>query len=118
MLATFTFWDVMWSMIVFFAWIIYITWVIMCLIDNFRRHDHSGGAKAGWLLFILFVPLIGAIVYTISRPAEAADYGYESASSGRTSTADELARLSELRAQGAISDAEYEDLKKRTIAAT
>jgi hypothetical protein len=122
MVGAYTFWDVLWTMIVFFAWIMFITWVIMLLIDNFRRRDHSGWAKAGWAIFIIFLPILGAIVYTIARPDSAGDYGYEPdvtyASSAPRSTADELARLNELRAEGAISDAEFEDLKKRTIAAT
>lgn len=122
MLGAYTFWDVMWTMIVFFAWILFITWVIMLLIDNFRRKDHGGGAKAGWALFLIFFPIVGAIVYTIARPADAGDYGYEAggsyAASAPPSTASELARLNELRTEGAISDAEYEDLKARTIAAS
>ena len=122
MLAAYTFWDVMWTMIVFFAWIMFDTWVIMILIDNFRRRDHSGGAKAGWAIFIIFLPILGAIVYTVSRPDTAGDYGYEPsgsyAPSNPQSTAAELGRLNELRAEGAITDAEFEDLKKRTIAAT
>jgi hypothetical protein len=117
MLGAYTFWDAIWTMIVFFAWIMFITWVILLMIDNFRRKDHSGWAKALWALFIIFLPIIGAFTYTIARPNTAGDYydtGYES--SGSSSTADELARLNELRTQGAISDAEYEDLKARTIA--
>ena len=50
---------------------IWVAFVVYILIDNFRRHDHSGWAKAGWLLFIMFVPLIGAIAYMIARPATA-----------------------------------------------
>jgi len=116
MLGAYTFWDAIWTMIIFFAWIMFITWVILLMIDNFRRKDHGGGAKALWFLFIIFFPIVGAIVYTIARPA-AADYGETiSAASGPSSTADELSRLNELRTQGAISDAEYEDLKARTIA--
>jgi hypothetical protein len=112
----------MWTMIVFFAWVMFIVWVIMLMIDNFRRKDHGGLAKAGWALFIIFAPILGAIVYTIARPSDA-DYGTESGGYGYTpaaptSTTEELARLNELRSQGAISDAEYEDLKARTIAAS
>jgi phospholipase D-like protein/putative oligomerization/nucleic acid binding protein len=122
MLAAYTFWDVIWTMIVFFAWIMFITWVILILIDNFRRRDHSGAAKAGWAIFIIFLPIVGAVVYTIMRPDTAGDYGYEPsvtyAPSSSQSAAAELGRLSELRAQGAITDAEFEDLKKRTIAAS
>jgi hypothetical protein len=122
MLGVYTFWDAMWTMIVFFAWIMFITWVIMLMIDNFRRRDHSGWAKAGWALFIIFAPILGAFVYTIARPDTAGDYGTESgyayAPRETTSTASELARLNELRTDGAISDAEFEDLKARTIAAS
>jgi hypothetical protein len=115
MLGAYTFWDAIWTMIIFFAWIMFITWVILLMIDNFRRKDHGGGAKALWFLLIIFFPIVGAIVYTIARPATA-DYGESgSVASGSGSTADELARLNELRTQGAISDAEYEDLKARTI---
>jgi hypothetical protein len=40
------------------------------MIDNFRRHDHSGWAKAGWTLLVIFVPLIGVLVYMIARPKD------------------------------------------------
>ncbi len=122
LLGAYTFWDAMWTMIVFFAWIMFITWVIMLMIDNFRRTDHSGWAKAGWALFIIFLPIIGAFTYTIARPDTAGDYGTVEAGYGYApapaSTASELARLNELRTEGAISDAEFEDLKARTIAAS
>jgi hypothetical protein len=62
--------DVMWTMLVFFGWVIWISLVIMILIDNFRRPDHSGWAKAGWLLFVIFVPLIGVLTYIIVRPPD------------------------------------------------
>jgi hypothetical protein len=120
-LGAYTFWDGIWTMFIFFAWILFITWVIMLLIDNFRRKDHGGGAKALWALFLIFFPIVGAFTYTIVRPHDAGDYGYEPggsyAPSTPNSTASELARLNELRTEGAISDAEYEDLKARTIAA-
>jgi Phospholipase_D-nuclease N-terminal len=118
MLAAYTFWDAIWTMIVFFAWIMFITWVILLMIDNFRRTDQSGWAKAGWALLIIFLPVIGAFAYTIARPSTAGDYSYDAGYGpvAATSTADELARLNQLRTEGAITDAEYEDLKARTIA--
>jgi phospholipase D-like protein len=60
--------DVMWTMFAFFAWVLWISIVIMTLADNFRRPDLSGAAKAGWLLLIVFVPLIGVLAYTATRP--------------------------------------------------
>jgi hypothetical protein len=119
LVGVYTFWDAIWTMIIFFAWIMFITWVVLLLVDNFRRRDHTGWAKAGWALFIIFLPIIGAFTYTIARPDTAGDY-YESGMSYApgppASVASELARLNELRSEGAISDAEFEDLKARTIA--
>jgi hypothetical protein len=121
-LGAYTFWDAIWTMVIFFAWIMFITWVIMLMIDNFRRKDHSGWSKALWALFIIFFPIVGAFTYTIARPNTAGDYAYDSgygyAPSEPTSMAAELSRLNDLRTEGAISDAEFEDLKARTIAAS
>jgi hypothetical protein len=122
MLAVYTFWDVIWTMIIFFAWVIYLVWVVMLMIDNFRRTDHAGWAKAGWFIFMIFLPIIGPFTYTLARPA-AADYGSESSDyytgpSASYSPAGELARLNELRTEGAITDAEYENLKQRTLSAS
>jgi len=61
----------MWTMLVFFAWVIWVSLVVMVLLDNFRRHDHSGLAKAGWTVFIIFVPLFGVLLYMITRSSEA-----------------------------------------------
>jgi len=69
--SDYPFLDVMWTMLVFFGWVIWISLVIMILIDNFRRPDQSGWAKAGWLLFVIFVRLIGVLTYIIGRPPEA-----------------------------------------------
>ena len=122
LVGAYTFWDAMWTMIVFFAWLMFFWWVVMLLVDNFRRKDHGGLAKAGWAIFIIFLPIIGAVSYTIARPdVDVADYGYSYGAPPQqyvkqTSTADELARLNELRTEGAISDAEFEELKRKTIA--
>ena len=69
MLASdYPFLDIMWTMFIFFAWLIWISLLVMVLADNFRRDDHSGWAKAGWTLFVIFLPLIGVLVYMIARP--------------------------------------------------
>lgn len=68
--ADYPFLEVMWSMFIFFALVMVVGFVIMCLIDNFKRHDHSGWAKAGWTLFLIVVPLFGALIYQIARPKE------------------------------------------------
>ena len=68
--ADYPFLDVVWTMFIFFAWVIFIYLLILVLADNFRRSDHSGWAKAGWTLFVIFVPLLGVLVYMIARPTE------------------------------------------------
>ncbi len=45
--------------------------IIWAFIDNFRRHDHSGWAKAGWAFLILIIPFFGMLIYVIARPADA-----------------------------------------------
>ena len=62
--------DIMWTMFIFFAWVMWVSVVIMVLVDNFRRADHSGVSKAGWTMLIIFVPLIGVLSYMIARPSE------------------------------------------------
>ena len=67
--ADFPFLDVMWTMFIFFAWVIWIYLLIMVFADVFRRHDLTGWAKSGWTLFVIVLPLIGVLVYMIARPA-------------------------------------------------
>lgn len=61
------FWTVLWAAFVFSIFFA----VIWAFVDNFRRRDHGGWAKAGWALFILIVPLFGMFVYLIARPVSA-----------------------------------------------
>ena len=67
---SYPFLSIMWTMFIFFAWVIWIWLLIMILADNFRRPDHSGWAKAGWTLFVIFLPLIGVLVYMIRAPRQ------------------------------------------------
>jgi len=68
--SDYPFLDIMWTMFIFFAWVIWIWLLILVLSDNFRRRDHSGAAKAFWTLFVIFLPLLGVLVYMIARPPE------------------------------------------------
>jgi Phospholipase_D-nuclease N-terminal len=62
--------NIFWTMMIFFAWVIWIWLLILVLSDNFKRRDHSGLAKVGWTLLVIFLPLIGVLVYMAARPAE------------------------------------------------
>ena len=66
--ADYPFQDVFWTMMIFFGWIIWLAVLFMVLADNFRRSDHAGRAKAGWTLFVIFVPVVGVLFYVVTRP--------------------------------------------------
>jgi hypothetical protein len=68
--STYPFINIVWAIFIFFAWVIWVSLLVMILIDNFRRADQSGWAKAGWTLFVIFLPLIGVLVYMIARPSD------------------------------------------------
>lgn len=88
----FSFFDVLWLMIIFSVWLMVIAFVVVVLVDNFRRDDHSGWAKAGWTLLVIAFPLLGAIVYQIARPRTAS--GVEEWDASRASAArDEATRI-------------------------
>jgi hypothetical protein len=122
-LLEFTVIDVVESLIVLFFWFMLIWMFIAIFADVFRRDDLSGLHKAGWLLFVFVLPLIGILVYLIARPklTPADKRVMEQAmriEGGGTqrSAADEIAKLAELRETGAITDEEYQRLKQRALA--
>ena len=117
-----TFWDVIWSMVFFFFWFMLIWIFIAIFADIFRRHDLSGGWKAIWILVIVILPFIGALIYIISRPKMTAQDvqmltqadAAQKAASGVT-TADQIEKLNQLKASGAITEPEYNALKQKAI---
>ena len=62
--------SVFWTLLMFAGFVLWIFIVIWTFIDNFRRRDHSGFAKAMWFLVIVFVPVIGVLAYLLTRPRD------------------------------------------------
>ena len=62
--------GIFWSLFIFTIFVLWVFTFIWCFIDNFRRHDHSGGAKALWFIVLLVLPFLGVLIYVISRPAD------------------------------------------------
>ena len=99
-----------------------------CCIDIFRSHDLSGWAKALWFLFVLFIPLIGVLVYLIARggkmhervvqQAQRQDEHSARCPGGRrfASSADQLAKLADLRDRGVITAEEFDREKAKILA--
>jgi hypothetical protein len=120
--------DAFWWMLMFFLFIIWIFILFQVIFDIFRSHDMHGGAKALWLIFIIFLPFLGVLVYLIARGHKMQEHQIQSAqqqkqefdayvrqTAGSGSTADELAKLADLKAKGAISDADYEAAKAKVL---
>ncbi len=129
MLADFGTGQVLWSMIYFFLFFIWIYLLIVVFGDIFRSPDLGGGAKALWTIFVILLPYLGVFVYLIARgkkmgehavaqaqARDAAQRAYIQSAAGTGSTADELARLADLKNQGVISDAEFQQLKAKALA--
>jgi hypothetical protein len=130
-LAAYSFGDVMWSMFVFFAWILFFWLLFTVFGDLFSRHDIGGWAKAGWTIFVIFLPFLGIFVYLIangksmgeramaraqSQQTQMDDYVRSVASSG--SATEEIAKGKELYDSGAITEAEFNQLKAKALAAS
>ena len=126
--ADYPFVDVLWSMIIFFFWVIWIWIVITVLIDVFRRHDIGGWAKAAWVVFVVILPWLGVLVYLIvehdgmrersvkqaqAQRQQLDDYVRETAGGG---SAADIAKAKELLDAGAITQEEFQALKARALA--
>jgi uncharacterized membrane protein len=124
MVATdWSFGTVLWSMFVFFFWFLFIWMFIAVFSDIFRRNDIGGWAKAGWIFLIFILPFLGILIYIVARPKMTAQdkemiaqvQEAERRVSG-FSPAEEIAKAAELKASGAITDAEFEEMKRRAMA--
>ena len=129
MLAAYTFGDVMWSMFVFFAWILFFWLLFTVFGDLFSRHDISGWAKTGWTILVIILPFLGIFIYLIAegrgmgernmkkaqaQQAQMDQYVRSVASSD--SATDQIAKGKELLDAGTITQAEFDQLKAKALA--
>jgi hypothetical protein len=128
--------DIFFSILWFFLFFLWIYILISIFTDIFRSHDLSGGGKALWFLFVLVLPFLGAFIYLIVRggkmhehAAQAQEHqqqafqqyvqqaaGTSGADGSPGSIADQLAKLADLKSQGALTDAEFEQEKAKILA--
>lgn len=121
--------DALLSMIYFFFLFMFIWLFIVVVADLFRDHTMSGWGKAIWVVALILFPLLGVLVYLIARgpgmnersakATQAAQQqmdNYIRQTAGTASTADELKKLADLKASGAISDADFEAAKAKILA--
>jgi hypothetical protein len=128
--AGYPFLDILWTMIIFFAWVVWIWMMVVILTDVFRRRDIGGWAKAAWVVFLIVLPFIGVLCYLIAQhdgiaqrnaeQAQAAQQQFDqhvrsvAASEG---PAAEIENAAKLRDQGTLSPSEFEALKAKVLAA-
>ena len=127
--ADYPFLNILWSMLVFVGFVFWIWLAITVFMDVFRRKDMGGFAKALWIVFVIFIPLLGVLVYLIAHhnsiaernvnQAEAARATFDQQvreAAGKSGPATEIATAKTLLDAGAITEAEYEDLKRQALA--
>jgi hypothetical protein len=127
--ADYPFLDVLWTMLVFFAWVIWFWLLITVFSDVVRRHDISGWGKAAWSLFVIVLPYVGVFAYLISQGKEMAerraaevqasrasfdDYVRDVATNGGPT--DQIAKGKQLLDSGAIDAAEFAQIKQKALA--
>jgi hypothetical protein len=127
-LATFGTGEVLWSILWFFLFMMWIFLAISVIADVFASRDLSGGAKAMWAVFVIFLPYLGIFIYLIARGDKMADHSFRAAqaqeeaarayiqdAAGSASVADELSKLADLKAAGTLDDAEYASAKAKLL---
>jgi preprotein translocase subunit YajC len=128
--ADYPFLGVLWSMLVFFLWISWFMLLFYVIADIFRRHDASGAKKTLWIIFVLFVPFLGVFVYLIANSddmtkrrmeeAKAAQIQmdeYVRTTAGSGGAAAEIEKAKGLLDSGAITQAEFDAIKSKALAA-
>jgi hypothetical protein len=127
--ADYPFLSILWTMLIFFAWVIFFWILIRVLVDVYRRHDISGWGKAGWTLLIVFLPFLGIFIYLIAHGQDMGKRDIEHARAAQSDfdqyirstagtgggAAAQIADAKQLLDSGAISPEEYEQLKAKAL---
>lgn len=127
--ANYPFLDVMWTLIVFFAWVIWFWLLITVFADVFRRHDIGGGTKALWIVFVIILPFLGVLIYLIAESKGMAERNEKQVQAAQQQTddyirtvasgtdpAEQIAKAKQLLDAGTISSAEFDALKQKALA--
>jgi hypothetical protein len=127
--ADYPFLDVLWTLLIFFAWVIWFWLLITVFADIFRRRDIGGGKKALWVIFVIIIPFVGVLIYLIAESNGMADRQAQLQQQARSQTdeyiktvaesadpAGQIAQAKQLLDSGAITQPEFEALKAKALA--
>jgi uncharacterized membrane protein YcjF (UPF0283 family) len=127
--TNYPFLDIFWTILIFFAWVIWIWIAVTVLIDLFRRHDISGWGKAAWVIFVIVLPFLGVLAYLIvyhtgmaerneksAKQSQAQFDDYVRQAAGSDSPAHQIEKAKELLDNGTIDQAEFDAIKAKALA--
>jgi hypothetical protein len=128
--ADYPFLDVLWTMLIFFAWVIWFWLLITVFGDIFRRHDIGGGAKVLWCIFVILLPFLGVFIYLLTeskgmqernvRQTQQQQQQFDTYVKSVATTggpAAEIERAKGLLDSGAITQTEFDAIKAKALAA-
>jgi hypothetical protein len=127
--SSYPFLNILWDMLIFFAWVIFIWIAITVLIDVFRRNDMSGWGKAAWTVLIVLLPWVGVLIYLIINHDGMAERRYREAATaqaqfdqyvrttagGGGGAAGEIEKAKKLLDDGTISQADFDAIKAKAL---
>jgi len=127
--ADYPFLDILWTMFIFFLFIIWIWILITVFVDIFRRKDTTGFSKALWIIFVILLPYLGVLIYLIANHDGMADRNLAQVQQQKAATdeyirsvsggaAGEIERAKGLLDSGAITQAEFDSIKAKALAAS
>ena len=129
-MLAYTFGQAMWTMFVFFAWVLFFWLLFVVFGDLFRRHDIGGWGKAGWTIFVICLPYLGILVYLIAegrgmgerrlaevQAAQSQMDAHVRSVAVSSNAPEQIAKAKELLDGGAITQAEFDAIKAKALAA-
>lgn len=122
--------NLFWTMFLFFGFVVWIWLLVIVFGDIFRSHDMGGFAKALWVLLVIFLPLLGVLIYLIARGGKMQERASQDArrqqqefdayvqevAGSEANPADQLTKLAQLRDEGVLTDQEFQDQKAKVMA--
>jgi len=127
--SSYPFLEVFWTMLIFFAFVVWLWILFTVLADIFRRRDISGFRKAIWIIFLIILPYFGVLVYLIVEHQGMADRSvkaqqeaqsqfdqYVQSAAAKTDPAEQIAKAKQMLDTGTINQAEFDQLKQKALA--
>jgi len=127
--TSYPFLEVFWTMLIFFAFVVWIWILFTVLADIFRRHDTSGFHKVLWIIFIIILPYLGVFVYLIAehtgmteralkqqKAAQSQMDQYVQSVAAKGDPAEQIAKAKTLLDSGTITQTEFDQIKQKALA--